>query len=342
MSGVLENLSTALAETVEAVSPSVVRVEARRRLPASGVVWSSDGVIVTSHHIVETEEGIQIGLDDGSVVEANLVGRDPSTDLAVLRVEDGELAAPTWSDLDAVQVGHLVLATARPGEQIQATLGIVSAVGEVVEARSRGRRRGRPGGPGRGPRRPGGRGRHHGPRGKHSKHGPGGPHRHAEHHSTLDNVIQTDVLMYPGFSGGALVNAAGQVLGINTSVLRGTSLTIPTPTIRRVTEMLLQHGRVRRGYLGVTTQPVTLPAALQESLDQETGLLVIAVEPDSPADKGGIVLGDTLVTLEGNPISTIDNLLSLLTGDLIGSSVSIGIIRAGEAMELGVEIGERP
>jgi S1-C subfamily serine protease len=149
-------------------------------------------------------------------------------------------------------------------------------------------------------------------------------------------------MMYPGFSGGPLLNAAGQVVGMNTSgLLRGASLTVPVPTLRRVVDMLQAHGRVRRGFLGVSTQPVRLPAALAESLGQETGLLLTAVEPDSPAEQGGLLLGDTLVGLDDQPIRQHDDLLALLASDRIGTVVSARIIRGGQGQELPVCIGER-
>jgi len=128
MSGVLSNLSNSLAELVTAAGPSVARVEGRSRFPATGVVWSSEGVIVTSHHVLESDEGLQVGLGDGQSVPASLVGRDPSTDLAVLRTSARGLAAPAWANGDDLKVGHLVLALGRPGKSVRATLGIVSAL----------------------------------------------------------------------------------------------------------------------------------------------------------------------------------------------------------------------
>jgi S1-C subfamily serine protease len=158
----------------------------------------------------------------------------------------------------------------------------------------------------------------------------------------LDYYLQTDVVMYPGFSGGPLVSAAGQVVGLNTSaLLRGVSLTVPAPSIRRVVETLLTHGRIKRGYLGVSTQPVRLPANLSQQLNQETGLLLAAVEPGSPAEQGGLLLGDTIVACAGMPVRQHDDLLSALGGDRIGSSVPVRIIRGGQLQELNVTVGER-
>jgi S1-C subfamily serine protease len=235
MPNVLIDLSNDLAEIVGMTDLAVVRVDARRRLSASGVLWSSDGLIVTTHHVVERADNITVGLPDGQSVAAALVGRDPTTDLAVLRVQSDDFAPPTWAGADALKVGHLVLALGRPAMTVQATLGIVSALGGSWRTRGGGQ---------------------------------------------LDHYLQTDVVMYPGFSGGPLVDASGRVIGINTSaLLRGTSLAVPTATVSRVVADLLAHGQVRRGYLGVGTQPARLPARLAEQLGQETGLLLVSVEP---------------------------------------------------------------
>lgn len=341
MAEVLTSLSDAMAELVETASKSIVRIEARRRLPATGIVWSADGVILTAHHIIESDEEIQIGLPDGSTAAAVLVGRDPSTDVAVLRAQGTvSLTAPTWAELDTLKVGHLVLALGRPGDQVQATLGVISALSSQWQGPQRG-----PfgGGRGRGGRRGGGRGRgfpfggsEGGEREGHIYRREGGAG------GQQDTFVQTDVVMYPGFSGGPLVGAGGQILGMNTSALaRGMSLAIPTPTIRRVIETLLTHGKVRRGYLGVTAQPVKLPDNLAQELDQEVGLMVIAVEPDSPADKGGMVLGDVLVALGEEPVENVDELLALLRGDQVGKALKARIVRGGQLQEVEVTVGER-
>jgi S1-C subfamily serine protease len=305
---VLQDLSDALAATVKAAGSSVVRVEARRRLPASGIIWSSDGVIVTAYHVVERDENISVGLPDGQSVPATLVARDPTTDLAVLRAQvpttsgaqvptPSEAVPPTWADPDKLSVGHLVLALGRPGRTAQATLGIVSALGESWRTPAGGR---------------------------------------------IDRYLQTDVVMYPGFSGGPLVDVAGQVLGLNTSaLLRGVSLTVPTPTLSEVVQTLLTHGRVRRGYLGVGAQPVRLPAGLGQQLGQETALLLVSVEPGSPADQGGLLLGDTIVALDGQPIRHMDDLLALLSSDRVGETMPVRIVRGGQVQELQVVVGER-
>jgi S1-C subfamily serine protease len=298
MANVLQDLSDALAAAVEAMGPAVVQVEARRRLPASGVVWSSDGIIVTAHHVVRRDENISVGLSDGKIVPATLVGRDPTTDLAVLRAQTADLTPLAWADLESLQVGHLVLALGRPSRTVQATLGIVSALGQDWRTPAGGR---------------------------------------------LDRYLQTDVVMYPGFSGGPLVDASGQVLGLNTSaLLRGISLTVPVSTLRQVVETLLAHGRVRRGYLGIATQPVRLPEAVAESIGQETGLLLVRVVAGSPAEKGGLLLGDTVVVLDGHPVRHHDDLLALLGGERVGTAVPVRVVRAGQVQDVTVVIGEHP
>jgi len=292
MADILQTLSDAMAEAVEAAGASVVQVAARRRLPASGIVWSADGVIVTSHHVIENDERIRIGLPNGETAAATLVGRDPNTDLAVLRAETSGLTVPNWAELDEVRVGHLGLALGRPGDSVQATLGVISALSR----------------------------------------------------SENDNkyFAQTDVVMYPGFSGGPLVGVTGQVLGLNTSALmRGVSLTVQTPTIRFVVDSLLKHGKMRRGYLGVGVQPARLPAALADQIGQKTGALIVSVEADSPADKGGLFMGDTIVALDGHSIEDMDSLLASLSGTRIGATVPVRIVRGGQVQEVSVTIGER-
>jgi S1-C subfamily serine protease len=297
MADVLRNLSDGLATTVQKAGAAVVRVDARGRIPASGVLWSPDGVIVTAHHVVEHEDNIGVGLPDGQTVTAALVGRDPTTDLAVLRADAKGLTPATYADPESLRVGHLVLALGRPGQTVQATLGIVSALGESWRTPAGGQ---------------------------------------------VDAYLQTDLVMYPGFSGGPLVDVSGRVVGLNTSaLLRGVSLALPAPTLRRVVEALLAHGRVRRGYLGVGAQGVRLPATLEQQLGQETGLLLISVEPDGPADRARLLLGDTIVALDGQPVRHMDDLLALLGGERVGVSVPVRIVRGGVVQELTVTIGER-
>jgi S1-C subfamily serine protease len=297
MNEILSGLSQALADIADQGGRSLARVEARRRLPASGIIWSAGGAIVTAHHTVQREDKISVGLPDGQTVPARLVGRDPTTDLAVLQAEATDLTPAAWAAPDDLRVGHMVLALGRPGQSVQATLGIISALGDAWRSPAGGK---------------------------------------------LDRYLQTDVVMYPGFSGGPLVNAAGQALGLNTSALiRGVSLTVPAPTVRRVVEALQTHGRVRRGFLGVSTQPVRLPEEAAGRLGQETGLLLVSVDPAGPAGKAGLVLGDTIVALAGERVRHIDDLQVLLSADRVGVETPVRILRGGQVQELSVVIGEQ-
>lgn len=297
MSDILKQLSDDLVATVDAASPSIVRVEGRRRMSASGIVWSADGVIVTAHHVVTRDDSLTIGLSDGKEVSATLVGRDPSTDLAVLKADARGLKAASWADPAALKVGQLVLALGRPGETVQATLGVISAVGESWRTAAGG---------------------------------------------SIDHYVQTDVVMYPGFSGGPLMGPSGVMLGLNTSaLLQGVSIAVPASTIRDVVAALLAHGHIKRGYLGVGSQPVRLPDNLAKQLDQETALLLVMVEADSPAGRGGLLMGDTIVALDGQPVRHIDDLQALLSGDRVGKSVPVRIVRGGQVQNMTVVIGEK-
>lgn len=288
MAPLYEELSNALADTVEAASKGIVRVEARKRLPATGIVWR-ENVIVTAHHVVRHDSNIKVGLPGGEIIAATLAGRDPDTDVAVLKVDQTLTPLPLAAD-GSLRVGHLALAIGKPGEHVQTTLGVISALGT----------------------------------------------------GQMDGLIQTDVVMYPGFSGGPLVDASGRVQGMNTSGLsRGASLSIATKKINQVVDALLVHGKVKKGFLGVGAQPVRLPEKLAGEVGQETGLMLASVEAGSPGDKGGLLQGDILIALDGQPTPHLDALLMLLSGDRVGKSVSAKIIRGGEVRELHVTIGEK-
>ncbi len=297
MSQVLESLSNAMADLVESAARSVVRVEGRQRMAASGVVWSADGVIVTAHHVVERDDNLRIGLPDGSVVAATLVGRDPSTDLAVLRVPAAELTPPAWADAAQLRTGELALAVGRPDATVQATLGVISALA--------------------GPWRTGAGGE-------------------------VDRYLQTDVVMYPGFSGGPLVVASGAFAGVNSSALgRGVSIALSAGTVKRVVEALLAHGAVPRGYLGVGVQPVRLAAALAQEIGQETGLMVMSVESGGPAAQAGLLQGDVIVTLDGERVQHLDALQAALQADRAGRAVTVRMVRSGALHELQVTVGRK-
>jgi S1-C subfamily serine protease len=296
MADLVQEFSEALAGAVERTAPAVLRVEGRRRAAASGVAWSED-IVVTADHVLEWDEDVVVGLADGTTGKATVVGRDPGTDLAALRVSGARLAPPTWSDLDRLKVGHVVLAVSRPGRTAQARMGIVSALGDSWRT-------------------------------------PGG--------GRLEHYLQSDLPLHPGFSGSALVSAAGRLLALNTAgLLRGMATAVPAATVRRVVESLLAHGQVRRGYLGIGTQPVRLPAPFDKQLGQDAALLVSSVQPESPAGRAGLLLGDVLVALDGHALTHPGELLPLLDEDRIGAEARARVLRAGELKDVAIVVGAR-
>jgi S1-C subfamily serine protease len=295
----LAGVSDELADAVDRAGAGVVTVDARRRHPASGILWSADGLVATANHVVERDEEIEVSLPDGRTAAATLVGRDPGSDLALLRIAVTGLE-PLPRAAAEPRVGHLTLAIGRPGPSgAMASLGVVTAVG--------------------------------------------GPLRFRGGHS-LDRYVRADVAMLPGFSGGPLVDSSGGLIGLNSSTLgHAGQLTIPASSIDATISTLLQHGRVRRGYLGIGAQAVRLPDALIKAIDngQEQGLLIVSVEPGGPADAAGLILGDVVLAIDGEQVGQVEQLQERLTGDRVGNAVAVRIIRGGEPREVTVTVGER-
>jgi len=297
----LRSLSDDLAAAVERAGAATVAVNARNRVASSGVHWRP-GVIVTADHTVEHEDNITVTLADGTSVPATLAGRDPNTDIAVLRLGGEATAAVAHlGDAAALKVGHLALALGRTDASgIAASLGAISAV-------SGGWSTGRGG--------------------------------------QIDQFIRADVTYYPGFSGGPLVDAAGQVVGINTSGLsRSMGLTIPVATVNRVVDALLTTGRIARGYLGVSLQPVRLPDSLKASLgtDAGAGLIAVSVEESGPAAQAGMMIGDILVSVGGQNVEDTDAVQAFLAPDKVGTQIAARVARGGAATDLTITVGERP
>lgn len=293
-------LSNALADAVQRAAEYTVLVDARRRMPLSGIMYAP-GLILTANHGVEREEGIRVGLPDGKEAEAVLAGRDHGSDLAVLKVS-GVDVSPAAAASSEARVGHLALAVGRPSAGgVQASLGLVNAIGEGL----------------RGP-----------------------------HGRMVERYIAADATPYPGFSGGPLVDLAGGVLGVNTSgLVQGMSLAIPTSLAWGIADNLAKHGHVKRGYLGIRSQPVEVPAQARESLgrDQASGLLIVGIEAGGPAvdSPAGLMVGDILVGIKGQPVSDHDDLLGALTGDLVGRQAAVEVLRGGQLQVVNVMVGER-
>lgn len=295
---VLVELSDALADAAEKAGNATVLVNARRRMPASGIAYTAD-LILTADHVIEREEDIKVTLADGTEVSAQIAGRDSGTDIAVLKLERAE-ATVAEATKSPARLGQIALVLGRPSTNgIEASLGTVSALGGPIRT------------------------------------GRGG---------MLERYIRTDGISYPGFSGGPLVAADGTVLGLNTSGLaNGTAVTIPADIAWHVAETLAKHGRIKRGYLGIRSQSVEIPSASQQALKREqgTGLLVVSVEKDSPASKGGLIVGDILVGVAGTPVLHHDELFARLNGDVVERSTPIEILRGGQPQTINVVIGER-
>lgn len=295
---VLVELSDALADAAERAGKSTVLVNARRRMPASGIIFTND-LVLTAEHVIEREDDLSVVLADGSEVQGKLAGRDAGSDLAVLKLERtvDTVAEVTKSP---ARLGQIALALARPSRDgIEASLGTVSAIAGPVRT-SRG--------------------------------------------GMLDRYIRTDSISYPGFSGGPLVGADGTILGLNTSGLsNGSAITIPADIAWSIADTLSKHGQIKRGYLGIRSQTVDLSSAAQDALKrkQATGLLVMSVENNSPASKGGFIVGDILLAVAGNPVLHHDELFARLNGDVVGKSTPIEILRGGQPHTLNVLIGER-
>jgi S1-C subfamily serine protease len=297
MSNSLKEFSESLSTAVEKGGGSTILVDARKRYPASGIAYAED-LVLTADHVVTREENIKVTLPDGKSLSATIAGRDPGSDLAILRLAEKALS-PAKTSAD-IKVGQLVLALGRPNSAgIQASWGIVTAIS--------------------------------------------GPTR-TFRGGLLDEYVQTETTPYPGFSGGPLVNTEGEVLGLNTSGLtRGSALTIPVKGAWRIADALAKHGSVKRGYLGVRTQPVEIPESARKSLNREQGhgLLVLWLEEGGPAAKSGLLVGDILVGVNGQPVSDPDDLFSTLGSDTVGKSVSVEVLRGGRPESVNVTVGER-
>jgi S1-C subfamily serine protease len=293
---VLRILSNQMADAVERVSPALVLVNGRQRQPASGVVYAQD-LILTADHVLEREEDLTIQTHDARTLPAQFAGRDPATDLAVLRVTNLGLN-PIVAAAEAARVGQLVLAVGRSSsEGPMASAGIVSAIGGPLRT------------------------------------GRGG---------TLEHYIRTDATPYPGFSGGPLIDAQGGVLGITTTgLVSNVALAVPTSIAWSIAETLVQQGYIKRGYLGISSQVVYLPAAQRVGRTQEHGLLIVKVDDDSPAQKGGLMLGDILVGIDGQTITDTEELLALLTNNRVGKAIPVEVIRGNTLQTLQITVGQR-
>jgi S1-C subfamily serine protease len=300
----LDAYSDAVASAVDRVAPAVAHVQVARRQTrtqregsGSGLFITPDGYLVTNSHVASQASAIEVTLPDGRHAAAQIVGDDPHSDLAVLKVGAGDLSWCRFGDSSRVRVGQIAIAIGSPyGFQHTVTAGIVSALGRSMRAQT---------------------GR------------------------LLDNVLQTDASLNPGNSGGPLVASDGSVIGVNTAVIlpaQGICFAIASSTAERIAIALIREGRVRRAWLGIGGQTMALPRRIVRhfGLATDSAVRVETVEAESPAARGGVKVGDVIVTLDGGPIADIDDLQRRLTGEAIGRSIALGLVRRDRVIAVDV------
>ena len=315
----LDAYSQAVVHAAEKTSPSVVFIEVTQarlgnstgagrrgeefRGSGSGFIFTPDGLILTNSHVVRGAAAIDVTLSDGRRTGASLVGDDPGTDLAVIRISAEGLTAAQLGDSSKIRVGQLAIAIGNPyGFQYSVTAGVVSALGRSLRSDSG---------------------------------------------LLIDNVIQTDAALNPGNSGGPLVDSAGGVIGVNTAVIlpaQGLCFAVAINTAKFVAGQLIRDGRIRRAYLGVGGQTVIIPRLIVRShqLGAATGVLVISVEKQSPAERAGLAEGDVLVALDDLPVRGVDDLHKILTDARIAASCRLTLLRQGKKLVVDVIPQESP
>jgi S1-C subfamily serine protease len=301
----LDEYSRTVVGAVDRVAPAVANVEIQQQSKShayyggsgSGFVITPDGFILTNSHVVHRARRIVVNLSGGRDYPAQLIGDDPETDLAVIRIDAPHLAHVRLADSESLRVGQIAIAIGNPlGFQASVTTGVISALGRSMYSQS---------------------GR------------------------LIDNIIQTDAALNPGNSGGPLVNSAGEVIGVNTAMIRpaqGICFAIASNTAKLVAGWLIRDGRIRRSYIGVAGQNVPLHRRIVRfyNLALETGVLVVSVEKDSPAQRAGLREGDIIVAFNAEPIGTIHDLHKMLVGEQIGVPAKFMVIRHTEKLELSV------
>jgi S1-C subfamily serine protease len=304
----LDSYSQTVSGVVEKVRPTVVNIRTQRARPArpdapesggsgSGFVIAPDGYILTNSHVVHGAGKIEVALADGRAVSASLVGDDPETDLAVIRIHAGDLVHVQLGDSQAVRVGQIAIAIGSPfGFQQTVTAGVVSALGRSMRSQS---------------------GR------------------------LIDNIIQTDAALNPGNSGGPLVNARGEVIGVNTAIIlpaQGICFAIASNTAKFVAAWLIKEGRIRRGWIGVAGQnvPIHPRVARFHRLPANHGVLVAGLEPRSPASRADLREGDVIVAFNDKTVAHIDELHRHLVAAAIGIPTKMTVLRLTEKMNLTI------
>jgi len=304
----LDEYSRTVVAAVDRVAPAVVNIDIKQQLNSrrgprevggsgSGFIIAPDGFILTNSHVVHDAKAIVVNLPDGREYAAQLIGDDPDTDLAVIRIDAPHLVHVRLADSENLRVGQIVIAIGNPlGFQASVTAGVISALGRSM---------------------------------------------HAQSGRLIDNIVQTDAALNPGNSGGPLVNSAGEVVGVNTAMIRpaqGICFAIASNTAKLVAGWLIRDGRIRRGYIGVAGQNVPIHRRIVRfyGLPLETGVLVVSIEKNSPAQRAGLREGDLIIAFNDQPIGSVHHLHKVLVGEQIGVSAKLTVIRRTEKLELAV------
>jgi S1-C subfamily serine protease len=303
----LDDYSRTIVSAVDRVTPSVVNIESRangsRGGSGSGFIIAPDGFILTNSHVVHGAREIVVNLSDGRESRAQLVGDDPDTDLAVIRIDAAQLSHVRLADSETLRVGQIAIAIGNPlGFQASVTAGVISALGRSM---------------------------------------------HAQSGRLIDNIIQTDAALNPGNSGGPLANSAGEVIGVNTAVIRpaqGICFAIASNTAKFVAGWLIKEGRIRRGYIGVAgqTSPLHRRVARFYRLANESGAMVVSIEKGSPAEQSRIRPDDVIVAFNDEPIASVHDLHKKLVGDRIGTPCKLTVLRGTEQLTIYVTPAEMP
>jgi len=305
-SDALDAFSRVVVTVAEQLRPAVVNLrigQGMRGGTGSGVIFTPDGFLLTNHHVVEGSEKVRVRLNDGTEMIGRVVGNDPWTDLAVVQAEGDRFPFAILGDSAKLKVGQLAVAIGSPlGFESTVTAGVISALGRTLRSVSG---------------------------------------------HLVDNIIQTDAALNPGNSGGPLVNSSGQVVGINTAIIQpaqGICFAVPVNTARTILPQLLKHGRVIRGYLGLHVRQVPLAPEIRQRyvLEQKTGVEILMLEEDGPAQIGGLWIEDIIVGLAGCPVTNVDDLQRLLTAVPVGVSAKIEVFRESRRVERSVVPSEYP
>jgi S1-C subfamily serine protease len=304
----LDAYSRTVVSAVARVAPAVVNIDVKQRINhrrgthelsgnGSGFIITPDGFILTNSHVVHAANSITVNLPDGREYPAQLTGDDPDTDLAVIRIDAPQLTHVRLANSEQLRVGQVVIAIGNPlGFQASVTAGVISALGRSM---------------------------------------------HAQSGRLIDNIIQTDAALNPGNSGGPLVNSAGEVVGVNTAMIRpaqGICFAIASNTARLVAGWLIRDGHIRRSYIGVAGQNVPIHRRIIRfySLPLETGVLVVSVEKNSPAQRAGLREGDLIIAFNAQPIGSVHHLHKVLVSEQIGVDAKLTVIRHTERLELTI------